>query len=242
MAGVLKPPAALTSVLTAVTTTIAVAALAGCGSSASTAKEPAADASTHPASGTHCSYPTDPAGSAGKKVSLPPATPSVTGKVPATLKTTIGDIGLTLDATKAPCTVNSFVSLAKQGYFDKTACHRLTTAEAGIEVLQCGDPSGSGSGGPGYTFADELTGHDHYGPGTLAMANAGANTNGSQFFLVYGDATALDQQPAYTVFGSIDTAGVKAIAKAAKAGTDDANGPGDGHPKTGVTIDSVTLG
>lgn len=237
MAGVLKPAA------TCALTAVALAALAGCGSSKTVATDPAGDGSAaSTASGAHCSYPSDPAGSAGKKVSTPPTTPAATGQVAATLKTTIGDIGLTLDAAKAPCTVNSFLSLAKQGYFDKTACHRLTTAQAGIEVLQCGDPSGSGSGGPGYSFADELTGHDHYGPGTLAMANAGPDTNGSQFFLVYGNATALDQQPDYTVFGTIDAAGVKAIAGAATAGTDDANGPGDGHPKKAVTIDSVTLG
>jgi peptidyl-prolyl cis-trans isomerase B (cyclophilin B) len=170
------------------------------------------------------------------------------------MHTSIGDLALTLDAAKAPCTVNSFVSLAKQGFFDKTSCHRLTTQ--GIKVLQCGDPTGSGSGGPGYTFADELRGAQAlvtdqklsaqagqtiktYPAGTVAMANAGANTNGSQFFLVYADSPL---PPAYSVFGTIGPNGVKDIAQAAKAGTDNSNGPGDGHPKTAVDITSVSVG
>jgi len=156
--------------------------------------------------------------------------------------TSIGRIGLSLDAAKAPCTVNSFVSLARQGFFDKTQCHRLTeAATTGIAVLQCGDPTGTGSGGPGYSFPDELTGHDHYGKGVLAMANSGPNTNGSQFFLVYGDSSALDQQPNYTVFGSVDRAGVAAIAKIAAKGTDNSNGQGDGHPKVPVRISKVSI-
>jgi peptidyl-prolyl cis-trans isomerase B (cyclophilin B) len=237
----------------------AVLLLAGCGSqsgSSGTAKDAGAGSSPTTAAGgaTHCSYPADPAGSAGTKVSAPPATPSVHGTVTVSVATSIGQIGLSLDADHAPCTVNSFVSLATQGYFDKTSCHRLTTA--GIKVLQCGDPSGTGSGGPGYSFHDELAAAQAlktdealtqqagqpiktYPAGTIAMANAGPNTNGSQFFLVYADSPL---PPAYTVFGSIDEAGVAAIAKAAKAGTDDSNGQGDGHPKTPVDITSVTIG
>jgi peptidyl-prolyl cis-trans isomerase B (cyclophilin B) len=233
----------------------AVLLLAGCGGHSSTTTD-AKDASASPTTGgaAHCSYPSDPAGSAGKKVTAPPATPSVTGTVTASVATSIGAIGLSLDASQAPCTVNSFVSLARQGYFDKTSCHRLTTE--GIKVLQCGDPSGTGSGGPGYSFDDELTGAKAlktdttltqqagqtiktYPAGTIAMANAGPNTNGSQFFLVYADSPL---PPAYTVFGSIDQAGVAAIAKAAQAGTDNSFGQGDGHPKTPVDITSVTIG
>ena len=244
------PKSALTPVLAA-----AVLLLAGCGGqsgSSQTAKEAGASPTTGGA--THCSYPATSAGSAGKKVSAPPATPSVHGTVQASIATSIGAIGLSLDADRAPCTVNSFVSLATQGYFDKTSCHRLTTA--GIRVLQCGDPSGTGSGGPGYSFADELTGAQAlttdqaltqqagqpiktYPAGTIAMANAGADTNGSQFFLVYADSPL---PPAYAVFGSIDRAGVAAIAKTAQAGTDNSYGQGDGHPKTPVDITSVTVG
>jgi peptidyl-prolyl cis-trans isomerase B (cyclophilin B) len=126
------------------------------------------------------------------------------------------------------------VSLADQGYFDDTQCHRMTTE--GIYVLQCGDPTASGRGGPGYSFADELSGEETYGAGTLAMANAGPNTNGSQFFIVY-DETPLS--PDYTVFGSVDDATVDLIQGVADDGTDDQNGPGDGAPLTPVEISSV---
>lgn len=241
------------SLLTPVLAT-AVLLLAGCGGSSTAAKGAGAGSAPTTGAATHCSYPASPAGSAGKKVSAPPATPSVHGTVTASIATSIGTIGLSLDAGQAPCTVNSFVSLATQGYFDKTSCHRLTTE--GIKVLQCGDPSGTGSGGPGYSFADELASANAlktdesltqqagqtiktYPAGTIAMANAGPDTNGSQFFLVYADSPL---PPAYTVFGSIDQAGVAAIAQAARAGTDNSHGQGDGHPKTPVDITSVTIG
>jgi peptidyl-prolyl cis-trans isomerase B (cyclophilin B) len=216
--------------------------LAACGSGSNDTAIDSPDSGTPSPTGTSCSYPTDPHGAA-KKVDPPPATPTVSGTVNATMDTSIGKIGLTLDAAKAPCTVNSFVSLAKQGYFDQTSCHRLTeAATTGIAVLQCGDPTGTGGGGPGYTFADELSGHDHYGKGVLAMANAGPDTNGSQFFLVYADSSALDQQPNYTVFGTISPAGIAAITKAAKAGTDNSTATGDGHPNVPVRITGVTVG
>jgi peptidyl-prolyl cis-trans isomerase B (cyclophilin B) len=153
------------------------------------------------------------------------------------MATSVGTLGLALDAAKAPCTVGSFVSLAEQGYFDGTSCHRLTTA--GIFVLQCGDPTGSGSGGPGYSFPDELSGKETYPAGTLAMANAGPDTNGSQFFIVYGDT---QLPPSYTVFGTVDAAGLHAVRRVARAGTDNAFGSGDGHPRKPVKIDSVSVG
>jgi peptidyl-prolyl cis-trans isomerase B (cyclophilin B) len=181
--------------------------------------------------------PSDPQ-AATRKVNPPPETPDVQGKVHVTMKTSIGTLDATLDADKAPCTVNSFVSLARQGFFDKTPCHRLTTAQTGIFVLQCGDPSGTGTGGPGYTIPDELSGTETYGPGTLAMANTGQpDSGGSQFFIVYRD-TPLP--PKYTVFGQLAPAGVKAVQKVAKQGTDDAFGQGDGHPKVSVNLESVT--
>jgi cyclophilin family peptidyl-prolyl cis-trans isomerase len=184
--------------------------------------------------GSGCSYPT--AGEAAKPVK-PPATTGVrtTGTARYVLHLKQGNVSITLDRAKAPCTVNSFESLAKQGYFDQTSCHRLTTE--GIFVLQCGDPTGSGRGGPGYSFADETTGHDTYLKGVVAMANAGKNTNGSQFFLVYADSKMLDKQPNYTVFGQLDAASVAVVAKIAAAGTD---APGDGHPLSPVKITSVT--
>jgi peptidyl-prolyl cis-trans isomerase B (cyclophilin B) len=212
-------------------TIVAAVALAGCSGSDSdsgTASDPA------PTTGTSCDYADG--NTASKEVNKPPATATTTGKVSVTIATSAGDLAAELDADKTPCTVNSFVSLAEQGYFDDTSCHRLTTS--GIAVLQCGDPSGSGMGGPGYTFPDELSGDETYPAGTLAMANAGPDTNGSQFFVVYGD-TPLP--PSYTVFGQIDADSVKVVQKVADAGTDNANGPGDGHPKTAVDITSVTV-
>ncbi|WP_394370168.1 peptidylprolyl isomerase [Nocardioides marmotae] len=153
------------------------------------------------------------------------------------MATTIGDIGISLDAKASPCTVNSFVSLAEQGYFDDTTCHRLTTADTGIQVLQCGDPTGTGTGGPGYTIEDEVTPDTTYPAGTLAMAKTPApDSGGSQFFIVYGD-TPLP--PEYTVFGSIDEAGLKAVQEAAAEGTTD-GGP-EGQPKVAVDIESVTI-
>ena len=234
----------LTRLAAAAAALVLVPTLAACGgsSSSSTAADPAA-ASTPTDTGSAspsstCAYPSDPQAPAARKVDAPPATPDVSGQVPATFETSVGTLHATLDADKAPCTVNSFVSLAKQGFFDNTPCHRLTTA--GIYVLQCGDPTGTGTGGPGYTIPDELSPQDTYGPGTLAMANTGQpNTGGSQFFVVYKD-TPLP--PQYTVFGHIDAASVKEVRKVAAKGTDNAFGQGDGHPKTKVTITKVTTG
>ena len=178
-----------------------------------------------------CSYPADASGSA---VEPPSGSPSAIAAVPVVLDTTWGQLSVQLDGVQAPCTVNSFLSLAEQGYFDGTDCHRLTTE--GIFVLQCGDPTGTGTGGPGYSFADELSGQETYPAGTLAMANAGPDTNGSQFFIVYAD-TPLP--PNYTVFGQVDPAGITAVAEAASAGT--STGAGDGPPKTPATIKGVVL-
>jgi peptidyl-prolyl cis-trans isomerase B (cyclophilin B) len=221
-------------------TLVAALALAGCSGSDSdsgtaTDPGPATSPTASPTTGTSCDYKTD-GSTASKEAAPPPATATLTGTVSVTISTSVGDLAAELDADSTPCTVNSFVSLAQQGYFDDTSCHRLTTS--GIAVLQCGDPTGSGMGGPGYTFPDELSGDETYPAGTLAMANAGPDTNGSQFFVVYGD-TPLPAS--YAVFGQIDAAGVKVVQKVADAGTDDANGPGDGHPKTAVDITSVTV-
>lgn len=192
------------------------------------------DASSSVADGT-CTYPAD-GQPAAKEVEPPPSEPSVSGQVPALITTSVGDLAATLDADSAPCTVNSFVSLAGQGYYDDTPCHRLTTG--GIHVLQCGDPTGTGTGGPGYSYDDELTGSETYPAGTLAMANAGPNTNGSQFFIVYGE-TPL--RPDFTVFGTIDAASLKIIEEVAAAGSDESNGTGDGKPLTPVQITRVTF-
>jgi peptidyl-prolyl cis-trans isomerase B (cyclophilin B) len=234
-----------TRLLAAAAAAVLLPTLAACGSSSSSsvAEDPAASAGAPSSSGsgsaTTCDYPTDPQGAA-RKVEAPPSSPSVTGTVDATIDTSVGTLDATLDADKAPCTVNSFVSLARQGFFDKTPCHRLTTSSTGIYVLQCGDPTGTGTGGPGYTIPDEFAKTDTYGPGTLAMANTGSpNSGGSQFFVVYQQ-TPLP--PKYTVFGHISPAGVKLVQQVAAKGTDNAFGQGDGHPQEKVTITRVTTG
>lgn len=178
-----------------------------------------------------CTYVPDGSGS----VEAPPAEPTVSGEVAVTLETSAGAIGMTLDADRTPCTVGNLVSLAEQGYFDATQCHRLTTE--GIFVLQCGDPTGTGRGGPGYSYADELDGSETYPAGTVAMANAGPDTNGSQFFLVYEDSPL---PPSYTVLGTMDDAGLAVVAGIGAAGV--AGGGADGAPAEDVTIATVDVG
>jgi peptidyl-prolyl cis-trans isomerase B (cyclophilin B) len=217
--------------LAALATLVAVCALAGC-SDDSSSPQASDTAPTADQTGPPCTYTSD-GRAAAKKVDLPPDH-ATGGSVDVTIVTGVGDIKATLDGDATPCTVNSFVSLAEQGYFDDTTCHRLTTS--GIFVLQCGDPTATGSGGPGYSFADELTGDEKYGAGTLAMANAGPDTNGSQFFIVYADS---QLPPSYTVFGTIDDAALKTVTDVADQGTTD-GGP-DGAPKQPVDIKTVTI-
>jgi peptidyl-prolyl cis-trans isomerase B (cyclophilin B) len=198
--------------------------------------------------GANCQYP------ATQEKASKPNTPPRTGKVPTnpaqvsvSMSTNQGNIGLQLDNGKSPCTVNSFASLAQQGFFNDTPCHRLTTS-AGLAVLQCGDPTGKGDGGPGYQFDNEYPTNQFqpddpklqqavvYPRGTLAMANAGPGTNGSQFFLVYKDSKL---PPDYTVFGTIDQTGLATLDKIAAAGT--ADGSPDGKPKNDVQVKSILL-
>lgn len=169
-----------------------------------------------------------------KDVGRPPSV-AIPSAYTATATTNQGTITIQLDGSKAPCTVNSFKYLASKGYFDKTTCHRLTTS--GIFVLQCGDPTGTGRGGPGYTFPDENLAGATYPAGTVAMANAGPDTNGSQFFLVYKDS---QLPPSYTPFGTV-TKGLDVLTAIAAKGSDNSNGPGDGHPNAPVTITSVNV-
>lgn len=189
-----------------------------------------------------CDYAEATDGPAARPVQPPPSTGvSSQGTVAATVDTSAGPIPLTLDRALAPCTVNSFLSLAKQGYFNDTSCHRLTT-DPGLQVLQCGDPTGTGSGGPGYTVPDEVFPQLTYGRGILAMAKTSApNSGGSQFFMVYGDG----QLPAeYTVFGSISPEGLVVLDNIARKGHDgsfDAQA-GGGKPVEPVVIRAVTAG
>ncbi len=182
---------------------------------------------------TGCEYPTS--GDPAKPVD-PPSTTDVktAGTSTAIISMTAGDIEITLDRAATPCTVNSFESLTSQGYFDDTACHRLTDYR--IFVLQCGDPSETGKGGPGYSFADETSEDMTYPAGTVAMANAGPDTNGSQFFLVWDDT---ELPPDYTVFGKMDQAGLDVVAGIAAQGVADDESE---NPIAEALITSVTLG
>jgi peptidyl-prolyl cis-trans isomerase B (cyclophilin B) len=224
--------------LAAAATTVLISTLAACGGSdgkssdkdsaakpAATSEAPAATGSPSAAADGTCTYTeTD---EPGKKAKLPPAAPISLDKV--TIKTNRGVIKASLTPDAAPCTVSSFASLAKQGYFDGTKCHRLVPGF----VLQCGDPSATGQGGPGYAFPDELTGKETYPAGTLAMANAGPDTNGSQFFIVLADA---DLPPSYTVFGKVDAAGLK-VARQIEA---DGVGADGTAPAKDVILESVS--
>lgn len=190
-----------------------------------------------------------PSGTAARTVSLPPARPDRKATYVATIATNRGNIVIDLLNSKAPCTVNSFVSLADQKFYNNTPCHRLTTSL--YYVLQCGDPTGTSTGGPGYEFYTENlnsvktesvsgTTEGLYPVGTVAMARSisSQDSNGSQFFLVYKNSPL--PPPGYTPFGTI-VSGLRILKNVAKAGSDNSNGPGDGHPKEKVQIDSVTI-
>jgi peptidyl-prolyl cis-trans isomerase B (cyclophilin B) len=219
--------------------------LAACGTVPTTAPAGSAAAPSPGASDTvepDQSGPSDGAceytvtGSAARPVQ-PPTTTDIasSGTVSYVMHLTEGDVTLRLDRAKAPCTVHSFESLVAQKYFDDTRCHRLV--DSGIFVLQCGDPTAKGTGGPGYSFADELDGTEKYGRGTLAMANSGPNTNGSQFFLVY-DTSPLP--PSYTVFGSFNEESREVVAGIASQGQDGSSPDGTGVPNSPAKIESVT--
>lgn len=150
-------------------------------------------------------------------------------------------IGLELYGDLAPQATANFVSLVKSGYFEGVSCHRLTTA--GIYVLQCGDPDGTGSGGPGYNFGpiENAPLDDMYGEGVLAMARVGGNgySMGSQFFIVYGQSQILsDAAGGYTVFGKV-TSGLDSVKAIAEAGT--ADGSSDGAPINAVSLSGISV-
>jgi peptidyl-prolyl cis-trans isomerase B (cyclophilin B) len=196
-----------------------------------------------------CQYTETPDEPAARPVSLPrdPRHTPSRGHVLVVLRTNHGRIPLVLDRAQAPCTVQSFLHLTRHRFYDRTSCHRLT-AYPTLSVLQCGDPSGTGSGGPGYRYRDELptdlppaptdpTGVRRlYARGTLAMANAGPDTNGSQFFLVYADSAL---RPNYTIFGRVTAEGLATLDRIAAAGiapTPDDPAPVDGAPAAPVNI------
>ncbi|MDO5670303.1 MAG: peptidylprolyl isomerase [Corynebacterium sp.] len=190
-----------------------------------------------------CEY--EEAGEASREISTP-ATENISteGTVTVNLDTSQGPIGMELDRSVAPCTVNAIEHFAAEGYYDDTVCHRLTTS--GIYVLQCGDPSGSGAGGPGFQFANEYPTDELdepattpviYPRGSIAMANAGPGTNGSQFFLNYQDSPLA---PDYTYFGQISEEGLATLDGIATAGAE--GGAADGAPAEEVRIETATVG
>ena len=153
-----------------------------------------------------------------------------------TFETNCGNIVVTTVGAKAPITITQLATLARGGFFNNTLCHRLTTQ--GLYVLQCGDPTATGSGGPNFTYRDEnlpTESLNNYPAGTVAMANSGPGTNGSQFFLVFADTTLGAN---YTIWGTI-TQGLDIVRAIARAGVK--GGGADGAPNQPISINRVTL-
>ncbi len=199
---------------------------AGCTASPNTGR-PATSGET-----VSCSY--SASGSPAKPVELPNGTNvPATGQYQVTMAMDAGDVIMNFDRSNAPCAVNSFESLASQGYFDDTVCHRLEQDF----VLQCGDPSASGFGGPGYRYDDELTGQETYTYGVVAMANSGADTNGSQFFIVLGETVNLSAD--YVILGTVESGSMPVIQSIADQGVDPSD-PRGTLPAEGGHIKTVT--
>jgi peptidyl-prolyl cis-trans isomerase B (cyclophilin B) len=235
--------AAIVAVVVAGTVVAVVLTVSGGGSTTASATP---SASATPAVTTKvgdCVYTKDTSGTVAKNVQMPAAAPTVSTK-PATMtiNTNYGTMVATLDPAKAPCTVHALYSLAQSKYFDNTTCHRETYGpEAGIFVLQCGDPTASGQGTPGFKYKNENTSGVNYNRGVLAMANAGADTNGSQFFINYANPSEQGAQAlagSYTVFGQI-TQGLDVLDKITGPGV--VEGGDDGAPVTKPQITSITI-
>ena len=187
----------------------------------------------------NCVYATeDTEDTGGKKVDKPPLVAEAENPYTVKITTNKGPVELKLNSKDAPCAVNSFAHLAKKGFYDGTTCHRALI-EDGYGILQCGDPTGSGSGGAGYSFRDENLEGAEYMKGTLAMANHGANTNGSQFFLVFRDSSF---PAAYTPFGTIEKdSSFKTLESIADDGTTTSDQGSKDKPKKTVKIEKMTV-
>jgi len=216
---------------------IAALILSGCGATTTTPTNtpppPPDTAATTFSHGKTCSYPSEGQPS---KPAQPPQSEAVpnSGTFVLVLTLEAGVVNMTMNRAGAPCAVNSMESLARQGYFDGTVCHRLAPGF----VLQCGDPTATGTGGPGYKFADELSGTETYRRGTVAMANSGKDTNGSQFFIVLADASL---PPQYSVLGTVDPTSMEVVDAIAAAGVDPAD-PAGIRPIWGAGVESMTVG
>ena len=207
-----------------------------------TAAPTSAAAPTTNADGTvSCTYAPDASGNPNLTdvgaAPTPEATPTQRTST-LLMSTDQGDLTLTLDRAKAPCAAASFTYLASQKFFDGSPCHRLVNEEA-FGVLQCGDPTGTGSGGPSYKYAEEVGEGTTYPRGTIAMAKTSApNTTGSQYFLCFVDT---ELPPEYTVVGTVDEAGLAVLDKVAAGGIKDVGPEGDGAPSIPVTISTLSV-
>lgn len=212
--------------------------LAGCGSGGNTSA-PAPD-KNKPQPGQSQDGQAQPGSTAAKNnkyKSAPPMTIDPSKNYLATLHTSKGDIKIQLYAKDAPKTVNNFVFLAKDKFYDGIRFHRVIKTF----MIQTGDPLGNGTGGPGYTFEDELPPKHPYEPGVVAMANAGPNTNGSQFFIGSGDdVRGLAKHPDYTVFGKV-IEGMDVVQAIASVPTKLGAGREMSAPKEEVAIQTVTI-
>jgi cyclophilin family peptidyl-prolyl cis-trans isomerase len=203
----------------------------------------AAAHSTNPDGTVACTYTKDDSGNPNlKDVGTPPNPEKTPTQGTSTLKmsTNQGDLTLTLDRAKAPCAAASFAYLAEKKFFDGSSCHREVNQPT-FGVLQCGDPTGTGSGGPSYKFGEEVTPDTTYPKGTIAMANSGSpGSTGSQFFLCFTDT---QLPPQYTAVGTVDRAGLAVLDTIAKAGNDGSfePSPGGGKPKVPVEIKTLTV-
>lgn len=185
-----------------------------------------------------CNGPVPPSSALKTFPSTPPMTINTSAAYTMTLDTSCGTIGIALEARKAPQTVNSLNFLAAQGYFNGSRCHRLER-DPGASILQCGDPTGAGSGTPGYSLAQENLKGAKYTRGTVAMANSGgANSTGSQFFLVDKDSS---YPPNYTVVGHINSTGLDVLDKLIAVGDDGTNPAGGGVPLQRIYLNTVTV-
>jgi peptidyl-prolyl cis-trans isomerase B (cyclophilin B) len=219
-----------------------------------------------PAAGGCLWTPIDPASNANVvDVGTPPTSGEpTTGTEPMTIATNLGDIVVTLDLAKSPCAAASFAYLGSKNFFANSSCSQLSTS---LQTLQCGDPKSNGTGGPAYQFADEYmplspvspaptpaatpptptpaptgTGSPtYYTTGEVVMVNTGANTNGSMFYIVWGDTSPLSN--AYTLIGTVTT-GMDIVNKVVSAGAVDTTGKqaAEGKPKTALTFQSLTVG
>jgi peptidyl-prolyl cis-trans isomerase B (cyclophilin B) len=234
--------------LAAALVTVLVPVLAGCTATAPEPQAarklarpaaPSAASSTAPAAGTCRWNPVAAANQASiKDVGTPPTTVTAAGAATMTLTTNLGAVEIVLDAKATPCTVASFAHLAGKKFFDGSPCHRLTTTR--LFVLQCGDPSGTGTGGPAYQYAEENLGtRPGYLRGSVAVARAqDPGTNGSQFFINYDDNLLLAAD--YTRFGRVSK-GLDVIDKVAAGGVTPVNDVDDGTPKISITLQQVTV-